>query len=333
MLMGPDRGMLTCTEVIGGVLDDERSTVQADQEVAETLLDRVLTVLDPLRVDADARLPERAPLILQRHERPARVGHPGRELGQILENPLRTGIEQTRRLDRRQPRPVPDLHRQHAHPSPIVLPYSRTRHLAPRFARSGRPIAAAVPDHVSSPKPTTHHNPGQPPAPPAAAPATAASPAPSDSRPTSVRVVMHVTCTLAGQTWSGPRNGPTGTPPSQKPGIRGFFMKQLVTVAPDADGVRVITCAGEFDQDTLEPLRKAAGQAADDPAVRLIVLDVSGVTFADSSMLNEIIRLRRTGRPLVLAGPLSHQLDRLFELTQAHQLFTVTDGVEAARAH
>ncbi|MGW6882841.1 STAS domain-containing protein [Streptomyces goshikiensis] len=108
-------------------------------------------------------------------------------------------------------------------------------------------------------------------------------------------------------------------------------MKQHVTVLPDIDGVRVITCTGEYDQDTLAPFRQAVDQAVADP-VRRIVVDVSGIAFADSSMLNEMVRLLRTGCPLVLAGPLPPQLARLFELTSAHQIFTITDSVDAARA-
>ncbi|MFI5761929.1 STAS domain-containing protein [Streptomyces sp. NPDC051563] len=108
-------------------------------------------------------------------------------------------------------------------------------------------------------------------------------------------------------------------------------MEPSVTVSPDIGGVRVITCAGEFDQDTLEPLRQAIAEALADP-VRTIVLDVSAITFADSSMLNELIRLRHAGRPLVLAGPLNPQMARLFELTSTYQIFTIVDGVDAALA-
>ncbi|WP_406052096.1 STAS domain-containing protein [Streptomyces virginiae] len=108
-------------------------------------------------------------------------------------------------------------------------------------------------------------------------------------------------------------------------------MEQLVLVHPEPDGVRVITCSGEFDADTLEPFRQACAQAAADPHVHWIILDVTRIAFADSSMLNELIKVLRTGRRLVLAGPLPHQLDRLFDLTSAHQLFTITDKVEAAR--
>lgn len=106
-------------------------------------------------------------------------------------------------------------------------------------------------------------------------------------------------------------------------------MEQQVEVRPDEDGVRVIVCVGEFDQDTLLPLRTSGARAAADLDVRRIVLDVSRVAFADSSMLNEMLLLLRTGR-LVLAGPLPDQLARLLDLTQARDLFPVADGIKAA---
>ncbi|MFI5761077.1 STAS domain-containing protein [Streptomyces sp. NPDC051563] len=109
-------------------------------------------------------------------------------------------------------------------------------------------------------------------------------------------------------------------------------MEELVTVLPDVEGVRVIACAGEFDQDTLDPFSRAADLAVADPTVRTIVVDLSRVTFADSSMLNALIRLRRTATPLVLAGPIPARLARLFELTSAGQIFTIVDGLDAARA-
>ncbi|MCX4776164.1 STAS domain-containing protein [Streptomyces sp. NBC_01264] len=109
-------------------------------------------------------------------------------------------------------------------------------------------------------------------------------------------------------------------------------MEQLVTVLPDVEGVRVIACAGEFDQDTLEPFSRAVDLAVADPTVRTIVVDVSQVTFADSSMLNALMCLRGTGSRLILSGPIPARLARLFELTSAGQIFTIVDSVDAARA-
>ncbi|MFD9359971.1 STAS domain-containing protein [Streptomyces sp. NPDC060031] len=107
-------------------------------------------------------------------------------------------------------------------------------------------------------------------------------------------------------------------------------MEQQVQVLPDEDGVRVIVCAGEFDQDTLGPLKTASTKAAYDPGVRRIVLDITAVTFADSVTLSLMLHLLRTGR-LVLAGPVPPRLDRLLDLTETRDLFPTADGIEAAR--
>ncbi|MEV6576478.1 STAS domain-containing protein [Streptomyces sp. NPDC051577] len=101
-------------------------------------------------------------------------------------------------------------------------------------------------------------------------------------------------------------------------------------VWPDEDEVRVIVCVGDFDAETLGGLKAASAAAIDDSGVRRIVLDIGGVTFADSSMLNVMILLLNSGR-LVLAGIMPPQLGRLLEVTQAGQLFTIADTVEAAR--
>ncbi|MFJ7270419.1 STAS domain-containing protein [Streptomyces sp. NPDC099050] len=107
---------------------------------------------------------------------------------------------------------------------------------------------------------------------------------------------------------------------------------QQVLALPDrGDGARVIVCVGEFDQRTLQVVQEAGTAAITDPDIRRIILDVSRVTFADSSMLNEMFRLRRS-RHLVLVGPLPNSLARVLELTQARALFHVTDSIEAALA-
>ncbi len=69
---------------------------------------------------------------------------------------------------------------------------------------------------------------------------------------------------------------------------------------PEADGA-VVVCAGEFDLDTAGVLTAACDQDAD--GVKLFVLDVTRVVFADSSFRNVLIRLRNTRR-VALAGPL-----------------------------
>lgn len=107
-------------------------------------------------------------------------------------------------------------------------------------------------------------------------------------------------------------------------------MEQQVRVLPDEDGVRVIVCGGDFDQDTLEPLTQACTAAESDPGVRRIVLDITEVDFADSSMLNLMVRMLRTGR-LIAAGPVPPRLGRLLDLTQLRAVLPTADSIDAAR--
>ncbi|MFD3680432.1 STAS domain-containing protein [Streptomyces sp. NPDC058613] len=107
--------------------------------------------------------------------------------------------------------------------------------------------------------------------------------------------------------------------------------EQQVLALPDQnDGARVIVCAGQFDQQTLGPLSEAGAKATADPTIRRIILDISRITFADSSMLNEMFRLRRNN-DLILVGPLPPSLERVLELTQARALFQVAESIETAR--
>ncbi|MFK0223676.1 STAS domain-containing protein [Streptomyces vinaceus] len=95
-----------------------------------------------------------------------------------------------------------------------------------------------------------------------------------------------------------------------------------VTVRWEDDGTAVVVCGGEFDLDTVGALARACeGEAT---AAELLVLDVTGVAFADSTFLNELLRLRRS-RLVVLAGPLPSQLRRMLEMTGALTLFEVRD--------
>ncbi|MFE1788641.1 STAS domain-containing protein [Streptomyces sp. NPDC059525] len=57
-----------------------------------------------------------------------------------------------------------------------------------------------------------------------------------------------------------------------------------VTVKTDVGGVRVVVCSGDFDLDTINVLVEACADE-DSPAGPLVV-DVAGVSFADSSFLN-----------------------------------------------
>ncbi|WP_411105262.1 STAS domain-containing protein [Streptomyces sp. cmx-4-9] len=104
-----------------------------------------------------------------------------------------------------------------------------------------------------------------------------------------------------------------------------------VEVLPDENGARVIMCRGSFDLDTLAPFAAAAQAAAVDPSVRRIILDMSHVSFADSSLLNLLVVLHRTGR-LILAGPLPDRVTQLLQLTGMDAVLTIAEGLPGARA-
>jgi anti-sigma B factor antagonist len=91
-----------------------------------------------------------------------------------------------------------------------------------------------------------------------------------------------------------------------------------------ADGVAVIELSGELDMAATSEVRAFVDAAAGD---RGLILDLSGATFVDSSMLKELLRagaeLARYETRLVLAGSTPAVL-RLLELTRTTALFTLT---------
>ncbi|MGI5359654.1 STAS domain-containing protein [Streptomyces sp. CA-252508] len=91
-------------------------------------------------------------------------------------------------------------------------------------------------------------------------------------------------------------------------------MRAQVQAMPDENGTRIILCAGEFDVATSCLLDSALATAAADTTVKRTVVDLSQVSFADSTLLNALVKGHRTQR-LVLAGPLSPRLWRILRLS------------------
>ncbi|MEU4101245.1 STAS domain-containing protein [Streptomyces tanashiensis] len=97
-----------------------------------------------------------------------------------------------------------------------------------------------------------------------------------------------------------------------------------------SDAVVVLGLVGELDHDSVGPLTRALDDCA---RARRVVVDCSGLTFCDSTGLNELLRarlrLRETGGRLDLAG-LGPPVDRMFEITGARLVFRVyADTAEA----
>ncbi|MFG2622459.1 STAS domain-containing protein [Streptomyces sp. NPDC048507] len=108
-------------------------------------------------------------------------------------------------------------------------------------------------------------------------------------------------------------------------------MGPTVTVAPIRDGLWVVRPVGEFDAQTLEGLKEACRQAVAEPGLERLVLDLRGVSFADSSFLNLLLTLR-IQCDLLLWGPLPPRLTRLLKITGARELFAVEDGPDEPSA-
>ncbi|MEU0674618.1 STAS domain-containing protein [Streptomyces sp. NPDC006172] len=88
-------------------------------------------------------------------------------------------------------------------------------------------------------------------------------------------------------------------------------------------GAWVVAARGAYDMDSIAPLADALEAGArKHPKV---VLDASGVTFADSTFLNVLIRAHQAG-PLRVVAP-SRQLQRLFEVTGVDTVLEVRGTV------
>ncbi|MFD4740225.1 STAS domain-containing protein [Streptomyces virginiae] len=96
------------------------------------------------------------------------------------------------------------------------------------------------------------------------------------------------------------------------------------------DQRRVVQVGGEMDIDRAPMMYDALQAAITEPAGSdEIVVDLSDLSFCDSSGLNALIHARQTaaehGRRIILRTP-PPQLRRLLEMTGADALFPITDS-------
>ncbi|WP_329129752.1 STAS domain-containing protein [Streptomyces sp. NBC_01476] len=95
---------------------------------------------------------------------------------------------------------------------------------------------------------------------------------------------------------------------------------------PSAGPVRVVAAHGDLDIESLGPLRHALETAAEAPAV---VLDASGVTFADSSFLSVLLTIRQLTDLRIAGAP--PQLLRLLGITGADRIIALYPTVDEAQ--
>lgn len=95
------------------------------------------------------------------------------------------------------------------------------------------------------------------------------------------------------------------------------------------EGLVIVELSGELDMAAAPVLRSHVDAAA---GARGLLLDLSGATFVDSSMLKELLRagaeLARYDTRLVLAG-IPPAVQRLLDLTRTAPLFTLAQDREA----
>jgi anti-sigma B factor antagonist len=101
---------------------------------------------------------------------------------------------------------------------------------------------------------------------------------------------------------------------------------------PAPAGISLVELSGELDIAATSAVRSCVDEAV---GHRGLVLDLSGATFLDSSMLKELLRasaeLARYETRLVLAG-ITPAVQRVLDLTRTTERFTLADNRAAALA-
>ncbi|MGW6054116.1 STAS domain-containing protein [Streptomyces sp. NPDC055189] len=105
------------------------------------------------------------------------------------------------------------------------------------------------------------------------------------------------------------------------------------------DRVSVVSFRNELDLEDTTEATLALSRALTDTATAGTLLDLTGLTFADSTQLNVILRAhaehQEAQRPFVLAGPYHPGIARLFEITGVTEVLdlagTREDGLRRIR--
>lgn len=102
----------------------------------------------------------------------------------------------------------------------------------------------------------------------------------------------------------------------------------------EMSGATVLHCAGEIDAASAGALRDAVHQVSAD-GVRAVALDMTEVTFLDSTGLGVVVgqlkTLRRQGGHLTVAVT-AERVRRVFEITGLDRVFVLHESAEEAAA-
>ncbi len=114
---------------------------------------------------------------------------------------------------------------------------------------------------------------------------------------------------------------PGGTEEGRSP-----VLEQAAVARYDRCGARVVGPRGSYDMHTIKFVAEALDTAA--KTYPKVVLDASGITFADSALLNLLIRIHQAA-DLRVAAP-TQQLQRLLHLTSADTVLEIRETVDEA---
>ncbi|MFF3645587.1 STAS domain-containing protein [Streptomyces sp. NPDC002564] len=96
--------------------------------------------------------------------------------------------------------------------------------------------------------------------------------------------------------------------------------------------VTVVSFRNELDLEDTAEATLALSRALTDPETVGTLLDLAGLTFADSTLLNVILRAQaehqEASRPYVLAGPYQSGIARLLEVTGVTSVLEMTDSLD-----
>jgi anti-sigma B factor antagonist len=108
------------------------------------------------------------------------------------------------------------------------------------------------------------------------------------------------------------------------------FVEPLLRITETREGSTLtLSLSGELDLATRERVEAALTRAVTDPGVTRIVLDLSGLTFMDSSGVHLALqadeRCRAVSRRLLVVAGSDHTR-RIFQLTRTDGLLEFLDG-------
>lgn len=112
-----------------------------------------------------------------------------------------------------------------------------------------------------------------------------------------------------------------------------FEESETAVAAIVEDDVFIVKVRGGIDFDSAQELEETLAQARRVDTPRTVV-DLSGLVFADSAVLHVLLGAQRehraAGRRMVVAGPFSQTVRRLFEVTGTSDFFAMAPTVDAA---